>query len=125
MSVFANLRSGSVAIRNGEKTPVAIVQLYCAVDVGYWYARSLQYSGMGPLRGDALFTLGGGFATGLPLLVRLRYPNPRRIKAESELPRIFILRVRAPNIELHDAPPSLENAPLVLKATEHRFLGFR
>ena len=74
--------------------PLGIVQLYYAVDTGYWYARSLDFLNLpwvnvlewARLPGDALFIVGGA----LPLVwlcwQALRYPNPRRIDAESELP---------------------------------------
>jgi nitric oxide reductase subunit B len=77
--------------------PLGIVQLYCAVDTGYWYARSLDFLNLpwvnvlewARLPGDALFIVGGA----LPLVwlcwQALRYPNPRRIDAESELPRML------------------------------------
>jgi hypothetical protein len=75
--------------------PLGIVQLYYAVDIGYWYARSLTFLNLpwvnvlewARLPRDALFIIGGAL-----LLVRLcsqalRYPDPRRIEAESKLPR--------------------------------------
>jgi nitric oxide reductase subunit B len=77
--------------------PLGIVQLYYAVDAGYWYARSLDFLNLpwvnilewARLPGDALFILGGA----LPLVwlcwQALRYPNPRRIDAETELPRML------------------------------------
>jgi nitric oxide reductase subunit B len=75
--------------------PLGIVQLYHAVDTGYWYARSLAFINLpwvnflewARLPGDALFIAGGA----LPLVwlcwQALRYPNPRRIEPETELPR--------------------------------------
>ncbi len=75
--------------------PLGIVQLYYAVDIGYWYARSLAFLNLrwvnilewARLPGDALFIIGGA----LPLLwlcwQALRYPNPRRIEAEADLPK--------------------------------------
>jgi len=77
--------------------PLGIVQLYYAVDTGYWYARSLDFLNLpwvnvlewARLPGDALFIAGGA----LPLVwlcwQALRYPNPLRIDAESELPRML------------------------------------
>ncbi len=77
--------------------PLGIVQLYYAVDTGYWYARSLDFLNLpwvnvlewARLPGDALFIVGGA----LPLVwlcwQALRYPNQRRIDAESELPRML------------------------------------
>lgn len=75
--------------------PLGIVQLHHAVGTGYWYARSLAFLEVPwvnvvewlRLPGDALFILGGA----LPLVwlcwQAVRYPNPRRIEAEAELPR--------------------------------------
>jgi nitric oxide reductase subunit B len=80
--------------------PLGIVQLYHAVGTGYWYARSLDFLNLRwvnvlewlRLPGDALFIVGGS----LPLVwlcwQALRYPNPRRIEAESELPRMLYTR---------------------------------
>jgi nitric oxide reductase subunit B len=77
--------------------PLGIVQLYYAVDIGYWYARSLAFIGLpwvkvlewSRLPGDALFIVGGA----LPLLwlcwQALRHPNPRHNQAETELPRLL------------------------------------
>ncbi|HWO40198.1 MAG TPA: cbb3-type cytochrome c oxidase subunit I, partial [Candidatus Eisenbacteria bacterium] len=77
--------------------PLGILQLYYAVETGYWYARSLDFLNVkavnllewSRLPGDALFIVGGA----LPLVwlcwQALRYPNPRRIEAESELPRML------------------------------------
>jgi nitric oxide reductase subunit B len=67
------------------------------VGTGYWYARSLAFLNLpwvnvvewARLPGDALFIVGGA----LPLLwlcwQAVRYPNPRRIEAEAELPRML------------------------------------
>jgi nitric oxide reductase subunit B len=77
--------------------PLGIVQLYQAVDTGYWYARSLDFLMVrwvnilewARLPGDALFILGGA----LPLIWlcwrALRYPNPNRIESEVELPTML------------------------------------
>ena len=77
--------------------PLGFVQLHYAVDAGYWYARSLDFIALpwvhvlewARLPGDALFIIGGS----LPLLwlcwQALRYPNPRRIEAEAELPEML------------------------------------
>jgi nitric oxide reductase subunit B len=75
--------------------PLGIVQLYHAVDTGYWYARSLDFINLpwvnvlewARLPGDALFIVGGA----LPLVWlcwnALRYPNPQRAAAEAALSR--------------------------------------
>jgi nitric oxide reductase subunit B len=77
--------------------PLGIVQLYWAVEMGYWYARSLDFINLpwvnilewSRLPGDALFIVGGA----LPLVwlcwQALRYPNPRRIEAGSEISRML------------------------------------
>jgi Nitric oxide reductase large subunit len=77
--------------------PLGIVQLYHAVDTGYWHARSLDFLMLSwvnklewaRLPGDALFILGGA----VPLLWlcwrSVRFPNPRRIAAEADLPRLL------------------------------------
>ena len=77
--------------------PLGIVHLYYAVDIGYWYARSWAFLNLpwvnilewARLPGDALFIVGGA----LPLVwicwKALRYPNSRRIEAESELVRLL------------------------------------
>jgi nitric oxide reductase subunit B len=77
--------------------PLGIVQLYHAVDIGYWHARSLDFLMLpwvntlewARLPGDALFILGGA----LPLVWlcwrAVRFPNPRRIAVETELPRLL------------------------------------
>ncbi|MGH8069350.1 MAG: nitric-oxide reductase large subunit [Candidatus Entotheonellia bacterium] len=75
--------------------PLGIVQLYYAVDTGYWYARSLDFINLPwvnvlewtRLPGDALFILGGVVPLVWLCWQALRYPNPRRIEAETELPR--------------------------------------
>jgi nitric oxide reductase subunit B len=77
--------------------PLGIVQLYYAVDTGYWQARSPEFLNLpwvnalewARLPGDALFITGGA----LPLLwlcwQALRYPNPRSINAGADLPRML------------------------------------
>jgi nitric oxide reductase subunit B len=77
--------------------PLGIVQLYYAVDTGYWQARSAEFLNLpwvnmlewARLPGDVLFITGGA----LPLLwlcwQALRYPNPRSINAEADLPRML------------------------------------
>jgi nitric oxide reductase subunit B len=77
--------------------PLGIVQLYYAVDTGYWHARSLDFLMLSwvnmlewaRLPGDAVFIVGGA----LPLVWlcwrAVRFPNPRRIAADTELPRLL------------------------------------
>ena len=75
--------------------PLGIVQLHHAVRIGYWYARSLTSLNLRwvnfvewlQLPGDALFILGGAVPVFWLCFQALRYPNPRRIEAEAELPR--------------------------------------
>ena len=75
--------------------PLGIVQLHHAVGIGYWYARSLAFLDLSwvnfvewlRLPGDALFILGGAVPLVWLCLQALRYPNPRQIEAETELPR--------------------------------------
>ncbi len=74
--------------------PVGIVQLYDAVSVGYWHARSLDFLMMRwvhilewlRLPGDLLFIVGGAVPLVWLCLQAVLYPNPRRIDAETELP---------------------------------------
>ena len=94
---FWSLNIGLAWMAFANLFPLGIVQLYYAVDTGYWYARSLDFLNLpwvnvlewARLPGDALFIVGGA----LPLVwlcwQALRYPNPRRIDAESELPRML------------------------------------
>ena len=94
---FCSLNIGLAWMAFINLFPLGIVQLYNAIDAGYWYARSLDFINIpwvnvlewARLPGDALFIIGGA----LPLLwlcwQALRYPNPRRIEAESELPRML------------------------------------
>jgi nitric oxide reductase subunit B len=94
---FWSLNIGLAWMAFANLFPLGIVQLYYAVDTGYWYARSLDFLNLpwvnvlewARLPGDALFIVGGA----LPLVwlcwQALRYPNPRRIEAESELPRML------------------------------------
>lgn len=94
---FWSLNIGLAWMAFANLFPLGIVQLYYAVDVGYWYARSLDFIGLRwvnvlewvRLPGDALFIVGGA----LPLVwlcwQALRYPNARRIEPESELPRML------------------------------------
>ena len=77
--------------------PLGIVQLYYAVDTGYWYARSVDFLTLPwvnvlewvRLPGDALFIMGGVVPLVWLCWQALRYPNPRRIEAETELPRML------------------------------------
>jgi nitric oxide reductase subunit B len=77
--------------------PLGIVQLYYAVDTGYWYARSLAFINLPwvnvlewvRLPGDALFIIGGVVPLVWLCWQALRYPTPRRIEAETELPRML------------------------------------
>jgi nitric oxide reductase subunit B len=77
--------------------PLGIVQLYYAVDTGYWYARSVDFIKLPwvnvlewvRLPGDALFIIGGVVPLVWLCWQALRYPNPRRIEAETELPRML------------------------------------
>jgi nitric oxide reductase subunit B len=94
---FWSLNIGLAWMAFANLFPLGIVQLYYAVDVDYWYARSLDFIGLSwvkalewaRLPGDALFIVGGA----LPLVwlcwQALRYPNPRRVDAETELPRML------------------------------------
>jgi nitric oxide reductase subunit B len=73
--------------------PVGIVQLYDAVNRGYWHARTLDFLMQrwvnflewARLPGDALFILGGTIPLFLLCLRAVRYPNPARQPAETEL----------------------------------------
>jgi nitric oxide reductase subunit B len=79
--------------------PLGIAQLYHAVDSGYWRARSPEFILLpwvnklewARLPGDALFILGGA----VPLLWlcwrAIRYPNPRRIEAEADVPNTLFV----------------------------------
>ena len=77
--------------------PLGMVQLYYAVDTGYWYARSVDFLTLPwvnvlewvRLPGDALFIIGGVVPLVWLCWQALRYPNPRRIEAETELPRML------------------------------------
>ena len=77
--------------------PLGIVQLYYAVDTGYWYARSLDFLKLPwvnalewvRLPGDALFIIGGVVPLVWLCWQALRDPNPLRIEAETELPRML------------------------------------
>jgi nitric oxide reductase subunit B len=94
---FWSLNIGLAWMAFANLFPLGIVQLYHAVDTGYWYARSLEFIRLSwvntlewaRLPGDALFILGGA----LPLVwlcwQALRHPNPRRIEAEAELSRML------------------------------------
>jgi len=74
--------------------PLGIVQLYRAVDAGYWRARSPEFISLSwvnklewaRLPGDVLFIVGGA----VPLLwlcwQAIRYPNPRLLESETEIP---------------------------------------
>lgn len=96
---FWSLNIGLAWMAFANLFPLGIVQLYYAVDSGYWYARSLDFLSLPwvnvlewlRLPGDALFIVGGA----LPLVwlcwQALRYPNPRRIEAETELPRMLYI----------------------------------
>jgi nitric oxide reductase subunit B len=79
--------------------PIGIVQLYDAVSVGYWHARSPHFI-MTPwvhllewmrMPGDALFIVGGT----LPLVIlcgrAIRYPNPNRSGDEPTTAALFII----------------------------------
>lgn len=73
--------------------PVGIVQLYDAVNEGYWHARSLDFLmtrwvnilEWARFPGDALFIAGGT----LPLLWlcwrAIRYPNPARLNPKHDI----------------------------------------
>ena len=77
--------------------PLGIVQLYHAVDTGYWHARSLDFlmlswvNGLewARLPGDAVFIVGGAFPLVWLCWRAVRFPNPRRIAADAELPRLL------------------------------------
>jgi len=77
--------------------PLGIVQLYHAIDTGYWHARSLDFLEISwvnflewaRLPGDALFILGGAVPLVWLCWRAVRFPNPRRIAAEAELPRLL------------------------------------
>jgi nitric oxide reductase subunit B len=94
---FWSLNIGLAWMAFANLFPLGMVQLYYAVDTGYWYARSLDFLNLpwvnilewARLPGDALFITGGA----LPLIwlcwQALCYPNPRRVEAETELPRML------------------------------------
>jgi nitric oxide reductase subunit B len=94
---FWSLNIGLAWMAFANLFPLGIVQLYYAVDIGYWYARSLDFISLrwvnflewARLPGDALFIIGGA----LPLLwlcwQALRFPNPRRVEEETELPKML------------------------------------
>jgi nitric oxide reductase subunit B len=77
--------------------PLGVVQLYHAVDTGYWHARSLDFLMLSwvnilewaRLPGDTVFIVGGA----LPLLWlcwrALRFPNPHETPAEADLPALL------------------------------------
>ena len=89
---FWSLNIGLAWMAFANLFPVGIVQLYHAVSVGYWHARSMEFIQerwvnlleWARLPGDVLFIVGGA----LPLLwlcVRaLRYPNSPRPPAAGE-----------------------------------------
>lgn len=97
MTSFWSLNIGLSWMAFFNLFPLGIVQLYQAVDTGYWYARSLDFLMVrwvnilewARLPGDAVFILGGA----LPLIWlcwrALRYPNPNRIESEVELPTML------------------------------------
>jgi nitric oxide reductase subunit B len=84
--------------------PLGILQLYTAVETGYWHARSVDFllspwiNGLewSRLPGDIVFIVGGA----LPLVWlcwrALRYPNRRRGVAGAELPRHLFTYTSAP-----------------------------
>jgi nitric oxide reductase subunit B len=78
--------------------PVGIVQLHDAVSTGYWHARSLDFIMRRwvhslewmRLPGDALFIAGGVIPLCWLCARALRYRNPSRCEAETEIPaRLF------------------------------------
>jgi nitric oxide reductase subunit B len=77
--------------------PLGIVQLYYAVDTGYWHARSLDFLMLSwvnmlewaRLPGDAVFIVGGAFPLVWLCWRAVRFPNPRRIAADGNLPRLL------------------------------------
>ena len=94
---FWSLNIGLAWMAFANLFPLGIVQLYHAVDTGYWYARSLEFIGLSwvnflewsRLPGDALFILGGALPLVWLCYQALLYPNPRRIASETELPRML------------------------------------
>ncbi|HLI80907.1 MAG TPA: cbb3-type cytochrome c oxidase subunit I, partial [Candidatus Binataceae bacterium] len=77
--------------------PVGIVQLYDAVNVGYWHARAPQFITTPwihflewmRLPGDALFIVGGTLPLVLVCWRAIRFPNPRSANAEEASTPLF------------------------------------
>ncbi len=91
---FWSLNIGLAWMAFANLFPVGIVQLYDAVNQGYWHARSLDFIMMrwvhalewARLPGDVLFIAGGAVPLVWMCLRALRYPNPARTEPEKEMP---------------------------------------
>jgi len=74
--------------------PIGIVQLYDAVNRGYWHARSLDFVMIrwvhvlewARLPGDGIFIVGGALPLCWLCWRAIRYPNQNHREAEAELP---------------------------------------
>jgi len=74
--------------------PIGLVQLHDALGRGYWHARSLEFLmerwvnvlEWARLPGDALFIVGGAVPLCWLCLQAVRWPNPRRIPADADVP---------------------------------------
>jgi nitric oxide reductase subunit B len=78
--------------------PVGMVQLYDALENGYWHARSLDFIAQRwvnllewlRLPGDVVFIVGGVLPLVWLCVRAIRYPNPERSEAEQPVPtRLF------------------------------------
>jgi nitric oxide reductase subunit B len=91
---FWSLNIGLVWMAFANLFPVGVVQFHQALSRGYWYARSLDFllqhwvHALEWLRlpGDVLFIIGGALPLCWLCWRAVRYPNPRRLPAEAELP---------------------------------------
>ncbi len=91
---FWSLNIGLAWMAFGNLFPVGIVQLYDAVNNGYWHARSLEFITQtwvhwlewSRLPGDVLFIVGGAVPLVWLCVRALRYPNTARIEPEVDIP---------------------------------------
>ncbi len=94
---FISLNAGLGWMAFCNLFPVGIVQLYDAVAIGYWHARTPQFIASPwvhvlewlRLPGDALFIAGGAVPVLYLCVLALRHPNPRRAGELAAGARLF------------------------------------
>ncbi len=90
---FWSLNIGLAWMAFANPFPLGIVQLYTAVDRGYWFARSLDFIRQprvnaiewARLPGDLLFIVGGAAPLLVLCLRAIRYPNRAMIAPETHI----------------------------------------